>query len=203
MTSDIPGAAGYGANAAALAAQYESITFDEVHRELIHLLPSPPASVLDIGAGSGRDAAALARRGHRVVAVEPTGELRREGQRLHGALPIEWVDDHLPALDRLRQGGRRFDLVMLTAVWMHLELLEREEAMAAVASLVAVGGQVFMSLRHGPIPGGRRMFDVSAEETKSLAARHGLECKQHSSREDMLGRADVSWSFLALRTSRT
>lgn len=51
----IPGTAGYGAHAAALADPYESITFEEVHR------------VLDIGAGSGRDAAALAQQGHTVT----------------------------------------------------------------------------------------------------------------------------------------
>ena len=199
MTIEVPGAAGYGANASALAAQYESITFAEVHRDLIHLLPAPPAAVLDIGAGSGRDAAALARRGHPVVAVEPTDELRREGQRLHGALAIEWVDDHLPTLHVLRQTKRQFELVLLTAVWMHLDLAEREAAMEAVADLVADGGQVFMSLRHGPIPDGRRMFDVSAEDTTKLAAKHGLRRCFHSEREDMLGRGDVRWSFLALR----
>ncbi|MGJ7546249.1 hypothetical protein [Variovorax sp. LT1R16] len=33
----------------------------------------------------------MARRGHQVVAVEPTDELRREGERLHGALQsIGW-----------------------------------------------------------------------------------------------------------------
>jgi hypothetical protein len=29
------------------------------------------------------------------VAVEPTAELRCEGQRLHASQRIEWVDDHL------------------------------------------------------------------------------------------------------------
>ncbi len=199
MTSTVPGAAGYGANASALAAQYESITFAEVYRDLIHLFPTQPATVVDIGAGSGRDAAALARCGHQVVAVEPTGELRREGQRLHGVLPIDWMDDHLPTLDVLRQAKRRFDVVLLTAVWMHLDPQEREVAMEAVAALTSDNGQVFMSLRHGPIPEGRRMFDVSAEDTARLAARHGLRCHHQAEREDMLGRADVSWSFLALR----
>jgi protein-L-isoaspartate O-methyltransferase len=32
--------------------------------------------VLDIGSGTGRDAAGLAAMGHSVVAVEPTAELR-------------------------------------------------------------------------------------------------------------------------------
>ena len=199
MTSSVPGTAGYGANASALASQYESITFAEVYRDLIHLFPAQPATVVDIGAGSGRDAAALARCGHQVVAVEPTLELRREGQRLHGALPIDWMDDHLPALNVLRQSKRQFDVVLLTAVWMHLEPQERAVAMEAIAELAAVNGQVFMSLRHGPIPEGRVMSDVSAGDTVRLAARHGLLCHLQVEREDMLGREDIRWSFLALR----
>jgi hypothetical protein len=43
------------------------------------------------------------------------------------------------------------------------------------------------------------MFDVSAEDTIRLAARHGLRCDHEVKREDMLGRPDVRWSFLAMR----
>jgi len=199
MPSSVPGSAGYGAHAATLAVQYESLRFDDVHREVLHLFPQPPARVLDIGAGTGRDAAALARRGHAVVAVEPTPELRSEGLRLHGGLDIEWIDDHLPALASLRGARRQFDLVLLTAVWMHLDGPEREAAMAALADLVADGGLVSLSLRHGPVPAGRRMFDVSAEETAALGARHGLSRHFCSRREDMLGRSSVDWTFLVLR----
>ncbi|MEV6117767.1 class I SAM-dependent methyltransferase [Streptomyces sp. NPDC052109] len=56
------GTAGYGAAAEDLADQYESVTFAEVHREVLHLFPVRPSVVLDIGAGSGRDAAVLAAR---------------------------------------------------------------------------------------------------------------------------------------------
>ncbi|MCH3719072.1 hypothetical protein LZB68_08320, partial [Campylobacter lari] len=80
----------------------------------------------------------------------------------------EWVDDALPDLDGLR--GRAFDVIMLTAVWMHLDADERARGMAALAALLAPGGQILMSLRHGPVPSGRRMFDVSADETIALAA---------------------------------
>ncbi|MFD6880629.1 MULTISPECIES: class I SAM-dependent methyltransferase [unclassified Streptomyces] len=95
--------------------------FAEVHREVLHLFPSQPCSVLDIGAGSGRDAAALAARGHRVVAAEPTAEPRSLGRRLHSDQKIEWVDDALPRLTTLTARGGRFDLILLTAVWMHLD----------------------------------------------------------------------------------
>ncbi len=60
-------------------------------------------------------------------------------------------------------------------------------------------GQILMSLRHGPVPPGRRMFDVSADETIALAAGHGLSAHHCVTREDMLDRADVHWSFLGLR----
>jgi len=199
MTSEVGGTAGYGANAAVLAQQYESLRFEDVHREVLHLFPRAPGRVLDIGAGSGRDAAALAALGHRVVAVEPTPELRAEGVRRHAALPIEWIDDHLPGLQRTRTLGVRHDLILLTAVWMHLDAAERATAMEALAALVAEGGQVAMSLRHGPVPEGRRMFDVSPRETAELADRHGLRQRFLGEREDMLGRADVRWSFLVLQ----
>lgn len=193
----VRGSAGYGANAPALVQQYESVSFEDVHRDVLHLFPEPPSHVLDIGAGSGRDAAALARRGHHVVAVEPTAELREAGRQLHGALAIDWVDDHLPSLAVVRQSHQRFDLILLTAVWMHLDEAERKTAAQAIAPLLTDAGQLMMTLRHGPVPPGRTMFDVSAQETIELLARSGLRSHHHSQREDMLGRPDVRWSLLA------
>ncbi|MGF6905295.1 hypothetical protein [Paraburkholderia sp. GAS348] len=65
-------------------------------------------------------------------------------------------------------------MVMLTAVWMHLDAQQRARAMPRVAALVREAGVAIMSLRHGPVPLGRRMFEVSARETIDLAALHGL-----------------------------
>ena len=148
------GTEGYGETAAERVQQYESLAFDDVHRKILHLLPTTPSRVIDIGAGTGRDAAAFAGRGHTVTAVEPTPELRREAQRLHAQWPITWIDDSLPDLDRVHERGERYDVVMLTAVWMHLDAGQRERAMARVAPLLAAGGLMSLSLRHGPVPAG-------------------------------------------------
>ncbi|MFF3396138.1 class I SAM-dependent methyltransferase [Streptomyces sp. NPDC002669] len=191
--------AGYGEEAEALAEQYESVTFNEVHREVLHLFPSRPGSVLDIGAGSGRDAAALATRGHRVVAAEPTAELRTLGRRLHADQEIEWVDDALPELAGLTAQARRFDLILLTAVWMHLDERQRTSSMARLVGLLGSGGRVVLSLRHGPVPAGRRMFPVSAEETISLARGRGLDVIHETRREDPHGRPGVTWTYLGLQ----
>lgn len=189
--------AGYASEADALAVQYESITFEQAHQATIHLFAPSASRVLDLGAGTGRDAAALAKRGHHVTAVEPTAELRAHGERLHAESRIRWIDDSLPELNVLAALGETFDLILLTAVWMHLDVREREVAMARLASLTARGGSIIMSLRHGPVPPGRRMFDVTAPETEALAHRHELTTRFRTEQPDMLGRADVSWTFLA------
>ncbi|UCA53820.1 class I SAM-dependent methyltransferase [Streptomyces sp. WA6-1-16] len=192
--------AGYAEAADALAVQYEQVTFEDVHREVLHLIPSVPARVLDVGAGTGRDAAALAARGYRVVAAEPTAELRAHGQRIHGARTVDWVDDALPQLPLPRHPGR-FDAVFATAVWMHLDAEERRAAMARIASLLGTGGRFFVNLRHGPVPEGRRMFDVSAAETVLLGRAYGLTAVYHGQRVDLHGRGGVRWSELVLESA--
>ncbi|WP_457030124.1 class I SAM-dependent methyltransferase [Kitasatospora sp. P5_F3] len=191
--------AGYGEAADMLVEQYESVSFAEVHRDVLHLFPDRSSAILDIGAGSGRDAAALAGQGHVVVAAEPTAELRALGQQIHDDRDIEWVDDALPEMRMLRGRGRRFDLILLTAVWMHLDELQRSSAMRSIAELLAAEGRVVLSLRHGPVPAGRRMFDVTAHETIELARGHGLSLVHHSEREDPHARRGVRWSYLGLR----
>ncbi|WP_410535468.1 class I SAM-dependent methyltransferase [Streptomyces sp. KL2] len=193
----LPGTVGYGEDAEALALRYEGVAFEGVHGDLLPWLPPAPGRVVDIGAGSGRDAAAMAARGYAVVAVEPTPELRRIGQRLHAGAPVKWVDDALPALTGLRGP---FGLVLLSAVWMHLDEQERVEGMRRVAELTAPGGCVAMSLRHGPTPIGRRMFAVSADETVALAERFGLAVVHRGEGPDRLGRAEVRWSTLVFRS---
>ena len=138
---------------------------------MLHLIPAVPSHVLDIGSGTGRDAAWFAAQGHRVVAVEPTEALRLPAMALHRSPRIEWLDDSLPDLALLRSRGDSFDLVMLTAVWMHLDVQQRRQAMPNLAALVRGGGTVIMTLRHGPVPPGRRMFEISADETIELARR--------------------------------
>jgi SAM-dependent methyltransferase len=193
------GTEGYGETAAKLVGPYETIAFHDVHADVLHLFPGAPGRVLDIGAGTGRDAAALAGQGHAVTAVEPTPELRDHGKALHSAAPIVWIDDALPDLDIVRGLGATFDLVLLTAVWMHLDLGQRQGAMPKVASLLAPGGVMAMRLRHGPVPAGRRMFDVTIEETAALAEACGLSTIHRGRRPGLFGVPDVHWSVVVFR----
>ena len=68
----------YDASAAELAPRYESVSPDELLSWLVDFLPVAPGLVLDIGAGTGRDAAWFTEKGYKVIAVEPSGGMRRE-----------------------------------------------------------------------------------------------------------------------------
>lgn len=198
----IPGTQGYAEQAAELIPRYEQEAFEDKHRAELHLLRRAPGLVLDVGAGTGADAAWFAAQGHSVLAVEPTVPLREAAMALHPHPTIEWVDDALPYLRAVRGRGRKFNMVTLIAVWMHLERQERSAGMAALATLLARDGTLVMSLRHGPVPEGRRMFEVSGSETIGLAEAHGLACVLNIDTEsiDPINRAaGVTWTRLAFQ----
>ena len=72
----ISGTENYAEEAPELLKRYEYISFADAHAPVLQMIPPAPGRILDIGAGTGRDAAGLVALGHSVVAVEPTKELR-------------------------------------------------------------------------------------------------------------------------------
>lgn len=194
-----PGTEGYAEAAARLLRT--RLPFEDVHAPILHLIPRAPSRVLDIGSGPGHDAARLAAMGHSVVAAEPTPALLRGASDLHGRNGIRWVEDGLPELGAVRSLGLRYALVLMTGVWMHLDEEERGDAMPRVASLIEPAGTLALSLRHGPVPAGRRMFEVGGAETVELARRCGLrllvEVKGRESIQPANRAAGVTWTVLA------
>ncbi|WP_399942848.1 class I SAM-dependent methyltransferase [Streptomyces sp. BBFR25] len=187
----------YAQNAGTLGQRYGSVTFEEVHGGVVDLLPPAPARVLDVGAGTGRDAAALAQRGYQVVAAEPVRELQEVARSLHPSENVCWVEESLPELSRL-QGP--FELALLSAVWMHLPPPVRDQAMERLAALLAPSGLLIISLRRGAPPTDRVMFDVPAEEVVRDGERAGLKLvRLVEEGTDRLGRAEVWWQTVALR----
>lgn len=200
MLTPVRGTEGYAEDAAILRDRYEEVAFSDVHAPVLHLIPKAPCAVLDIGAGTGRDAAALAELGNIVTAVEPVNELRAGASALHPSPRTTWVKDSLPDLAVVAAMNRQYDHVMLTAVWMHLDAEQRERAMPVIAALMHDGGTMLMSLRHGPSNPNRRRFEVSGGETVALAQRDGLDCVlcRNSASVGKLNRAaGVTWTHLA------
>lgn len=181
-----------------LAKRYESVSFEDVHGGLIALIPGTPGVVLDVGAGSGRDAAWFARRGHKVIAVEPAGSLRQLAGHLHHEPNIRWVDAALPELAEVAVLGMRYDIIWLSAVWMHLPPSQRDPAMHKMAALLKPRGRVFVSLRHGPKPPGRVIYKVTVEEVSTLARPCGLATVYRQRSTDRMNREGVWWEDVVL-----
>ena len=165
---------GYARDAPQLVQSFEEISPGDVYAHVAHLLPAQPARFVDVGAGTGRDAAWFAAQGHSVLAVEPTDYLRATGMELHPSPRIIWLSDTLPNLERTLARGEAFDRVIVCAVWQHLRTEERTRAMPNLARLLAPDGFLMMILRHEPDkprgPGG----DTQREDAEKLARASGL-----------------------------
>jgi SAM-dependent methyltransferase len=194
-----PSVSWYDAHAPELIGRYEAIDPAKLHGWLLGLVPATPGTVLDIGAGTGRDAAWFARQGHDVIAVEPSGSMRAEGQRLHTDQRVRWIDDNLPELSALGRLGISFDLVMINAVWQHVAPSDREGAFRKVVGLVKSGGLLAITLRLGPAHADQGMHLVSLDEVERLARNHGFEIEKVHHAPDEQRRTDVSWTCVALR----
>ena len=94
--------ASYDVGAPALVPEYERLSFEEIHASVLDLLPESTGCILDVGAGTGRDAAWFAANGHNVVAVEPSARFRAAGQERHRSPDIRWMNDTLPALEKVQ-----------------------------------------------------------------------------------------------------
>ncbi len=191
---------GYDANAAQLAARYEALSSEQVHAAVLDLFP-PAGAALDVGAGSGRDAAWLDGRGFEVVAVEPSAQLRRAAAALHSAAGVRWLDDRLPELNEAYALDRKFDLILLSGVWMHVHPSERPRAFMRLSGLLRTGGLLLISVRNGPGGPGRPMWDVDPAELADFARTERMTLLRQANGPDHLGRLDVAWASFAFRAS--
>lgn len=189
----------YSQNAEQLSKQYNALDSARVHDAWSHHLPSTKALILDVGAGSGRDARWLASKGHEVVAVEPSEGMLEIAKKNTPSPSVQWVSDTLPSLKSTYALGLKFDLILLSAVWMHVAPGERQRAFRKLVNLLRPGGKIVISLRQGPSPDDRKFHPVSAHELRDLAKGHVLELLQENCSSDQMGRDNVSWETLVFR----
>jgi SAM-dependent methyltransferase len=142
-------------------------------------------------------------RGFEVWAVEPSEVMRREAQKRHAEAAITWLDDHLPELDHTRmaasQDGVSFDFILMSAVWMHLAPPLRVTAFKNLMGLLAAGGILAVTLRCGPAPAEREMYEVTEEEIRQLSTEYGATVLRCLSAPDQSGRSEISWIQMALQ----
>ncbi|MFC0406988.1 class I SAM-dependent methyltransferase [Roseomonas elaeocarpi] len=188
----------YDSHASGLAAVYEAVPPTVSRDWLTDLLPRPPALVIDVGAGTGRDAGAFAEAGYEVIAIEPSSGMRTEAVQRHPSPRIRWLADSLPSLATASRAGVAADVVSLSAVWQHVAPADRPRAFCKLVALLRSGGLLVMTLRHGP-DDGRGGHPVSLVEVETLARAHGMEVVRAVASPDLQGRPDISWTAVVLR----
>ena len=198
----------YNQHATTLAQQYLSKTFEEVHQSWLHLLPpilnQSNARILDLGAGAGRDSRYLAKQGQanqiHVTAIEPAASLADIGRAQTKGFNVSWLNDSLPALENVTAQEISFDLILLSAVWMHIPASLRARSLRKLANLLKPGGKLVISLRHGKSTDERVMHDVCSDELISLGKTVGLfPILITDTEHDKLGRSEVHWQTVVLQ----
>ncbi len=164
------------------------------------ILPVPPARVLDVGAGPGRDAAWFAARGYHVTAVEPVPAFRRAGQRRYGP-GIRWRAEALPELAHHLSA----DLIWVRGVWQHLPPSAQCAALVRLGGALRPGGRLVLALRDGPAPEGRGDYALDLLRLRRCAIQSGLAPIWSTCRASVgaWNRAHgVRWHWLVLGRSR-
>jgi len=193
----------YDRNADTLSERYLALAPDEVHASWAGAVLDgrTPGLACDVGAGSGRDANWLAEQGWEVIAVEPSRQMR-ERAREHSHARVSWLDDRLPALARLRSPGHRFDLILVSAVWMHLPPTARERAFRVLSECLRPGGALVITLRHGEDAAENRergFHEVSGEELLAFARSCARVLGKRTRDADRV-RQGIDWETLVFYT---
>ena len=127
------------------------------------------ARILDIGSGMGRVAAALAARGHEVVATEPDAALREQSRATYpdlDVLPHEALD-----LDPGELGT--FDLVVVVGnVMIYVGEDTERQVLRRVGELLGDRGRALVGFHLTSVKAGSRTYP--AEEFEADAAAAGL-----------------------------
>ena len=178
-------------------ARYSSGQFEEIHHNLLRHLPRSGTTVLDVGAGIGRDAVALATRGYLVTAVEPSLSLQRWGREHYPQNGVVWVADQLPRLSSLDALAGSFEFILCSAVLIHLAPDQIDDSFRTFARLLTAGGRLGVSVRDAIATDLPTVFFDHDDATLIAAAKDATLIPIASAPScDALGRPDVHWRSL-------
>lgn len=132
----------YSANAKDVAQRYEAAASSLANRFTTAFALG--GRVLDIGCGSGRDLAELARQGFRPYGMDGTPEFVQLAQDYHPELKGRITKGLLP--DFSVPFGGEFDGVLCCAVLMHIDSTELFNAALAIKRCLKVNGRLLISV---------------------------------------------------------
>jgi SAM-dependent methyltransferase len=187
----------YNSHASELAARYEQVSSIAVAR-FESTFPKC-SKLLDIGCGSGRDLALLARMGFDVYGVDPSAEFIQLAQHTHPELQGRLNVSGLPELG-IPFGGK-FDGVLCYGVLMHLNLEALTRSVQSLRACLKLHGRVIIAIpakKPGIGPHHRdeegRLFQLHrGQDLQSLFVSNGFELIEQWSNQDNIDETGIEW----------
>ena len=195
----------YEENADELSRRYESAALDSLHR-LLNETFRPDTKLLEIGCGSGRDAARLTAAGYDVIATDGSQNLLREAKKLHPELADRLLHVRLPAT--LPFADHSIGGFFSIACLMHFCDTELAAILSELARVTRKSGKGVVSVPAGrnDIDGdcldqhGRHFNIMPAEAWQTFFNHHGFSSEAGPPEPDSLGREGISWvTFILTR----
>ncbi|MDZ7666523.1 MAG: class I SAM-dependent methyltransferase [Desulfotignum sp.] len=181
-----------------LVRRYESANVSDLHALLADSFP-PGARLLELGCGSGRDAAFMLENGFDVTASDGIQEMIDAATACHPVLAgrlcrIRLPRDLTPALGP-------FDGVYAVATLMHLTRPDIQEVFARIRRMLVPGGRLFFSvpLSRDDVAAdeydakGRRFTALTRADWTGICRRSGFDILTSTITSDGLGRKSFAW----------
>lgn len=196
---DAPTGAFYATNAAACATRYDCACVASLHA-VLQMLASSSSRVLEIGGGSGRDAAFMVELGCDTTYTDGCSEMVGHAKRLHPELARNARVAQFPLSRGDELLNERFHLVLCIAVIMHLEDVCLKNLASQLGTLMLPGGRLVLSHSSGQQASpdnrdaiGRLYRERPATAVAKVFEAFRFEMTQQTVDADGMGRNGVSW----------
>ena len=194
----------YDTDAQTTAATYEHVPFEAMLSAIAPHLPDS-GRLLEVGAGSGRDAAYWLAQGYDVTAIDGSAGMMAEALRRHPELHGRMIPHVLP--HRLPFVDACFDVVTSMAVIMHLSHEDLWSVFADLSRVLAPDGVLAYSVNtersgldaNGNDRRGRHFTCLSADAWEVLHAAAGLQTTFRQENDDITAREGIRWVTFAAR----
>lgn len=192
----------YEAHAQEIADRYESVNSPVA--QYFQSAFKPAGNVLEIGIGSGRDLSLLLQHGFNAVGLEPSPALSACALSHHPELKGRVMQGSLPVFEN--PFPQPVDAILCCAVLMHIPADKLDAAIQSMATVLADGGRVLLSLplSRGDVQANRRddkgrLFnDYSPALITAAFAQKGFKALWRKDTEDAMARAGNVWYTLLL-----
>ena len=173
---------------------YEQADMSPLH-QLLEANLSPYLQVLDIGFGSGRDLSFLQKHGVNIWGVDPSSEFVRTAKQRFKNNEDHFSVGSLPNLNLPIEFNKKFDVIILVAVWMHIPIELYEASIREVCSLLKQKAKVIISYSITPRIGESERFfeDVDRKLLKDLFEKYGCEKLMETTNGDGLNERSIVW----------